>query len=99
MSTSQGPEKSITLERVKDWIDATRRKRLELHLLATEPWNSTRRHDAFMHMSELLKEAIEEVRVMSASLREESEELRVKASKLRESSERLQEGPQPQEER
>jgi len=102
MSTSShGPEKPITLERVKDWIDATRRKRLELHLLATELGNSTRRHDAFMHMSELLQEAIEEVRVLSASLREESEELRAKASKLREYSERLQEqeGPQPQEER
>jgi len=100
MSTSShGPEKPITFERVEDWINATRRKRLELHLLATEPLNSTRRHDAFMHMSELLKEAIEEVRVISASLREESEELRAKASKLREYSERLHEGPQPQEER
>ena len=99
MSTSQGPEKPITLERVKDWIDATRRKRLGLHLLATEPGNSTRRHDAFMHMSELLKEAIEEVRVISASLREGSEELRAKASQLREYSERLQDDAQPREER
>jgi hypothetical protein len=39
MSTSShGPGKSITLEQVEDWIDTTRRKRLELHLLATEPW-------------------------------------------------------------
>src|SRR5262245_21027314 len=100
MSTSShGPDKPITLERVEDWINATRRKRLGLHLLATEPRNSTRRHDAFMHMSELLKEAIEEVRVISASLREESEELRAKASRLREHSERLQDGSQPREER
>lgn len=96
MSTSShGPAKSITLEQVADWIDASRRKRLELHLLATEPWNSTRRHEAFMHMSELLKEAIEEVRVISASLREESEQLRARASQLREYSEHLHEGLQP----
>src|SRR5215831_1685944 len=100
MSTSSpGPAKPITPEQVEDWIATARRKRLERHLFATEPWNSTRRHDAFMHMSELLKEAIEEVRVISASLRGESEELRAKASKLREYSERLHEGPQPQEER
>ena len=100
MSTpSPGPGKPITLEQVEDWIDTTRRKRLGLHLLATEPWNSTRRHDAFIHMSELLKEAIEKVRVISASLREGSEELRAKASRLREDSERLQDGSQPREER
>jgi hypothetical protein len=100
MSTpSPGPGKPITLEQVEDWIDTTRRKRLELHVLATEPWNSTRRHDAFIHMSELLKEAIEKVRVISASLREGNEELRAKASRLREDSERLQDGSQPREER
>jgi DNA repair ATPase RecN len=55
--------------------------------------------DAFMHMSELLKEAIEEVHVISASLREGSEELRAKASRLREYSGRLQDGSQPREER
>ena len=98
-TSSPGPGKPITLEQVEDWINTTRRKRLELHLLATEPWNSTRRHDAFMHMSELLQEAIEEVRVISVSLREGSEELRAKASRLREYSERLQDGSQPQEER
>jgi len=90
---------AITPEQVEDWIATARRKRLELHLLATEPWNSTRRHDAFMHMSELLKEAIEEVRVISASLREGSEELRAKASRLREYSECLQDDSQPREER
>jgi hypothetical protein len=50
-------------------------------------------------MSELLKEAIEEVRVISVSLREGSEELRAKASRLREHSERLQDGSQPRQER
>jgi signal transduction histidine kinase len=97
-TSSHGPQKPITREQVEDWIHTTRRKRLELHLLATEPWNSTRRHDAFMHMSELLKEAIEEVRVISASLREGSEEWRAKASRLRECSKRLH-GSQPREER
>jgi hypothetical protein len=52
-----------------------------------------------MPMSELLKEVIEEVCVISASLREGSEELRAKASRLREYSERLQDGSQPREER
>jgi hypothetical protein len=61
--------------------------------------DSTRRHDAFMHMSELLKEVIEEVCVISASLREGSEELRAKASRLREYSERLQDGSQSREAR
>ena len=41
MSTSSHrPEKPIALERVKDWIDAARRKRLELHLLAVDNFYS-----------------------------------------------------------
>jgi len=97
MSTlSNGPEKPIAVEQVEDWIYAASRKRLELHLLATEPLYNSLRARAFIEMSTLLNDAIEEVRVISASLREESKELRAHAAKLREYSERLQESPKPQ---
>src|SRR5262249_11498418 len=78
------PAQPITIEQVEAWLCATKRKRLDLHLQATEPWSSRRRHEAFMAMSELLKEAIEEVRVMSESLQEKSRALRAHSVEVRE---------------
>jgi hypothetical protein len=84
--SSNGPQQPFTATQIQDWVSATKRKRLELHLLAAEPLYNTRREWAFMEMSHLLQEAIEEVYVISASLREESEALRARAARLREHS-------------
>ena len=55
-----------------------------MHLLATEPWQSPERQAACIQMSELLQDAIEEVRMISASLQENSQGLRDHATGLRE---------------
>lgn len=87
MSTPlHGPSKSFTLPDIQTWIDTAKRKRYNLHLLAADPLYNTRREWAFMEMSQLLAEAIEEVRVLSASLQEDSTELRSRATALREHS-------------
>ena len=86
MSTPTGPPKSFTLPEIQAWIDATKRKRLDLYLLAAEPLYNSRREWAFLEMSKLLQEAIEEVRVISASLQEDSQALRSHATELRQHS-------------
>ena len=87
MSTPvNGPSTSFTLADIQEWLATTKRKGLELHLLAAEPLYNTRREWAFMEMSTLLQEAIEEVRVMSASLQEHSTALHARATGLRERS-------------
>jgi hypothetical protein len=88
---SNGPQQPCTVAQIQDWVSATKRKRLELHLLAAEPLYNTRREWAFMEMSKLLIEAIEEVRVINAELREESQQLRARLVELQEESSRLQE--------
>ena len=80
---SHDPQQSITPERVQAWLSVAKKKRLELHLLAAEPSNSRQRYEAFMNMSDLLQEAFEEVRVISASLREGSQVVREQAVDLR----------------
>ena len=88
--------KAFTPEQVNEWMSATEKKRLELYLLAAEPLYNSFRESALIQMSELLKEAIEEVRVVSASLQEESKALRLHASELREySTELIERSPQP----
>ena len=87
MSTPRnGPSTSCTIPDIQEWITTTKRKRLELHLLAAEPLYNTRREWAFMEMSTLLHEAIEEVRVLSASLQEHSTALHARVTGLRERS-------------
>ena|SRR5947207_854580 len=87
MSTPvNGPSTSCTIPDIQEWIATTKRKRLELHLLAAEPLYNTQRAWAFMEMSTLLHEAIEEVRVISASLQEDSTALRSRVTGLRERS-------------
>ena|SRR5215831_10283738 len=86
MSTPIGPPKSFTLPEIQAWIDAAQRKRLDLYLLATEPLYNSRREWAFLEMSKLLQEAIEEVRVISAALQDNSQALRSQATALRQHS-------------
>jgi hypothetical protein len=73
---STEPQKPVTAQQVEEWLQAINRKRLELSLHAMEPLYNTRRELAVMEMSQLLQDAIEEVRVMSASLREQSQAIR-----------------------
>ena len=86
---SNGPQQPCTVAQIQDWVSATKRKRLELHLLAAEPLYNTRREWAFMEMSKLLIEAIEKVRAISAELREESQLLRARLAEQQEESTRL----------
>jgi len=77
-------ETPVTAAQVEEWIATTTRKRLHLHGQATEPCGSCPRHEAFLVMSDLLQEAIEEVRVMSTTLRERSQVLRARTAEVRE---------------
>src|SRR5215475_6647845 len=76
----------LTAAQLQPWITSTSRKRFELHLLATEPWQSPERQAACLQMSELLQNAIKEVRMLSTSLQENSQKLRDHATGLRERS-------------
>ena len=80
---SHAPQKSLTAAQVEQWITATSSMRLHLHVVATEPWHSVERHAAFIQMSELVLDAIEEVWVISASLREGSQRVRGASADLR----------------
>jgi len=86
---SHDPQQPLTAAQVEQWITATSSMRLHLHILATAPWHSVERHAAFTQMSELLQDAIEEVRLISASLREGSQCLRDRSTELCEHSARL----------
>src|SRR5215831_19855413 len=77
---SKDPPTPLTVEQIDQWITVTSRKRFDVHVLATEPWNSPERNAALTQMSELLQDAIEEVRIISAALREQSEVLLHRAS-------------------
>src|SRR5215475_8710358 len=93
-----GLQPSFTLPEIQAWIDTTNRKRDDLHLLAAEPLYNTRREWALREMSQLLAEAIEEVRVISASLQDDSQALRSRAATLRHhSTELIERGRRSQE--
>jgi hypothetical protein len=87
---SNGPQRPITAEQVEEWLQAIKRKRVELTLRAMEPLYNTRRELAIMEMSHLLQEAIEEVRVVSASLREQSQAILDRSSEVRAYSKQLE---------
>ena len=74
--------KPLTPEQIEQWIAVISRKRLDLHILATEPWNSPERNAAFIQMTELLQDAIEEVRVISVTLREGSQAIHERSAEL-----------------
>ena len=65
MSTSShGPQKPLSPQEVYAWLYAMQCKRLELRMEAMEHNNSLARPQAFEGMSDLLDEAMEEVRVL-----------------------------------
>jgi len=87
------PEPPTTAEQIEAWLHTTQSKRLALHVQDTAAWNSLPRQQAFMEMSALLQEALEEVRVMSTTLREESQALRVHTAEVREHAAQLRARP------
>src|SRR5262249_13392378 len=94
MSTlSKEPEQPLTAEQVKVWLYTIQRKCLALHVQATAPWNSLLQQQAFMEMSDLLQEALEEVRVISTTLREDSQALRAHTAEVREHAAQLRARP------
>lgn len=76
----------FTLPEIQAWIDTTKQKRDDLHVLAADPLYNSRREWAFLEMSTLLAEAIEEVRIISVALQEDSRALRSRATALRQHS-------------
>ena len=68
---SDGLQKSFTSQEVDAWL-----------LAATEKHAELQRQEAFADISELLQEAFEEVRVISASLREGSQVVRGESAGL-----------------
>ena len=85
----------VTAAQVEQWLQTTTRKRLALHVHATEPWPSRQHQEAFLAMSALVQEAMEEVRVMSAALREASQGLRARTTEVREHATHLLARPHP----
>jgi septal ring factor EnvC (AmiA/AmiB activator) len=79
-----GSQESFTPEQIAAWMAAAEHKRLGLHLLFAEP--TLNRDQIFIRMSDLVKESLEEVRVLSATLQENSQVLRTHARQLREQS-------------
>jgi hypothetical protein len=65
------PHQPLTTEQIATWVDATSRQRVALHRIATEPFSRRRQH-ALTEMSNLLKDALDAVRKLSAQLREDS---------------------------
>jgi hypothetical protein len=84
MSThANGPQKPVTAQEVDAWLLAAQEKRAALHVKAAGPWYSDQRQEAFTEMSDLLLQALEEVRVVSESLREEGQAVRSQTIALR----------------
>ena len=69
------PKHAINAEEIQLWANTATNKRSELLVRASEPLYLTRA-DAFTEMADLLKDVIEELRVISAALRQESQEIR-----------------------
>ena len=88
-TTPNDLQQPFTLAELQAWIDTAKKKREDLYLLAAEPLYNTRREWALREMSQLLAEAIEEVRVISASLQDDSQALRSRAATLRHHSHAL----------
>ena len=79
---SKNSNRFFTYQDIDAWVLAAQERRAKLHLQAAGPRNSHERHEAFAHMSALLLEAFEEMRVISALLREDSEAIRSHADGL-----------------
>src|SRR5262249_10999176 len=86
LSPHKAPQESFTSEQIAVWLGSAERKRVELQHLLDEPLYSTFREAALRQTWGLLKEALEEVRVLSDTLQENSQTLRTHARQLRERS-------------
>ena len=80
---TDGPQKSVTVQEVDAWLFAAQERRAALHVKAAGPCFSDQRQEVFAEMSDLLLQALEEVRVVSESLREESQAARSQTRALR----------------
>jgi len=91
-------QQPFTLSEIQAWIVTTEQKRDDLHLLAADSLDKSQRKWAFLEMSTLLADAIEEVRIISVSLQEDSMALRSRATALRQhSTELIERGRRSQE--
>ena len=84
-----GSPQSLTPQDIDAWLLAAAERRAALHIKAASPWPSHYLQDVVTEMSDLLGEALEEVRVVSAQSREESQAVRAKGQALCERSARL----------
>jgi hypothetical protein len=83
MSTpSNGPETPLTPQQIDAWLRAAKERRAALHTQATAPRNSHECHEAFTEMSDLLQQALEEVRMVSEALREGCQVVRGESADL-----------------
>lgn len=98
MSTPlDNPEMPVTATQVETWLTTMNQKRFALYARTKEPHVQA---VVFWEAADLLSEAIEEVRVISAALREQSDVLLHRASALREHANELGQRPTgPQKER
>jgi hypothetical protein len=90
MSTPPNSHKqSLLTQEIDAWVLAAQELCAKLHIQAAGPWNSNERYEAFAHMSELLLDAFEEMRIISVTLREDSQAIRGQADGLCEHSQKL----------
>src|SRR5262245_33990309 len=88
-------EEPLIATQVDAWIHTVVGKHEKLYRQLLEPESTTDREVAFLGISRLLYEAIEEVRVLGANLRENSTVLRERTTELLEHSQRLRERHKP----
>ena len=88
------PGEPLSAAQLQHWLSTMNRKRLDLHLRATDPDHAVRAQ-AFWEMGELLQEALEVVRVISTTFQEASEQLHTRLAEQREPGMRRQEDDTP----
>src|SRR5262245_37705390 len=88
-SPPNNPKPSFTRYDIDAWLLAAAERRAALHCKAASPWPSHYLQDVVTEMSDLLGEALEEVRVVSAQSRVESQAVRAKGQALCERSAHL----------
>jgi signal transduction histidine kinase len=64
-------------------------KRKELNRLADQPISSSLRRQAFVEMSQVMRETLAELRMLCATLREETQTTRARSAALQAESARL----------